>query len=293
MNKGQTYIDNPDCAQNVPPIYIVSGGKGMVGNTVVRSVLIQFPDNKIPLIVISNVNTLEKINDAVTRAKESCGIIVHTMVDPLMRELLLAVCDSEDIRHFDVMGGLSDYISDILQKEPVSQPGLFRLRNIEYFKRVEAIEFTMKHDDGLNSNKIEKADIVLTGVSRTGKTPLSIYMGMFGWKVANVPLVPGIETPETLFAIDPRRVFGLTTSPHYLIAQRMNRVKLLGINEEDDYINPRKVRLELDFANLIFKRGGFKAFNITNKPIETTANEILTLLTDSFGRDEWRKISDK
>ncbi len=140
---------------------------------------------------------------------------------------------------------------------------------------------------------MNEADIILTGVSRTGKTPLSIYMGMFGWKVANVPLVPGIDPPEAIFSVDSRRVFGLTTSPHYLIAQRSNRVKLLGLKEDDDYINSRKVRLELDFANLIFRRGGFKTFNITNKPVESTANEILTLLTDSFGRDEWRMISEK
>ena len=293
MGKDETDIIKPDCGDNIPPIYVVSGGKGMVGNTLVRSVLIQFPDNKMPVILIPNINTLDKINDTVTRAKDSCGVIVHTMVDPLMREILLAVCESEGVQHFDLVGGLSDHISEVLQREPVSQPGLFRLRNIEYFKRVEAIEFTMKHDDGLNAEKITEADIVLTGVSRTGKTPLSIYMGMFGWKVANVPLVPGIDPPDSLFSIDSRRVFGLTTSAHYLIAQRANRVKLLGLNEDDDYINQRKVRLELDFANLIFKRGGFKSFNITNKPVESTANEILTILTDSFGRDEWRKISDQ
>ena len=156
-----------------------------------------------------------------------------------------------------------DYLSILLNREPISKPGLFRLRNIEYFRRVEAIEFTMKHDDGMNSDKITRADIILVGVSRTGKTPLSIYMGMFGWKVANVPLVPGIDPPTGLWKVDSKRVFGLTTSTHYLIAQRNNRVKLLGLSDEDDYINPRKVRLELDYANLIFKRGGFEVFNIT------------------------------
>ena len=282
-----------EISDNIPPIYVVSGGKGMAGNTVVRSVLIQFPNNRIPLIVIPNVDSMEKVNDAITRAKETGGIIVHTMVDPLMREILLAVCDSEKVKHFDLVGGLSDYISDLLQQEPISKPGLYRLRNIQYFSRVEAIEFTMKHDDGLNVERISKADIVLTGVSRTGKTPLSIYMGMFGWKVANVPLVPGVDPPAELYSVDSRRVFGLTTSPHYLIAQRNNRVKLLGLQPDDDYINPRKVREELESANRVFKRGGFRVFNITNKPIETTANEILTLLTESFGRDDWRKLGEQ
>lgn len=279
--------------ENIPPVFVVSGGKGIAANTLVRSVLIQFPGNKIPLIVIPNIDSMDKINDAVTRAKDSNGVIVHTMVDPLMREILLSVCDSSDVKHFDLVGGLSDYISALLQTEPISKPGLYRLRNIEYFSRVEAIEFTMKHDDGLNVERICNADIVLTGVSRTGKTPLSIYMGMFGWKVANVPLVPGVDPPAELFMVDSRRVFGLTTSPHYLIAQRNNRVKQLGLNPEDDYITPRKVRDELEFANRIFKRGGFKVFNISNKPIESSANEILTLLTDTFGRDDWRKLGER
>ena len=275
-----------DCEDNIPPIFVVSGGKGMAGNTVVRSVLIQFPDNHIPLIVMPNVDSMEKVNDIITRARDSCGVIVHTMVDPLMR-------DAEGVKHFDLVGGLSDYISDLLQMEPVSKPGLYRLRNIQYFSRVEAIEFTMKHDDGMNAEKLAKADIILTGVSRTGKTPLSIYMGMFGWKVANVPLVKGIDPPPELFTVDPGRVFGLTTSPHYLIAQRNNRVKQLGLNPEDDYISPRKVREELDFANRIFTRGRFRIFNITNKPIESTANEILTMLTETYGRDEWRKLGEQ
>ena len=285
--------DKKDCDENIPPIFVVSGGKGMAGNTLVRSVLIQFPENHIPLIVIPNVNSMEKVNDCITRAKESCGVIVHTMVDPLMREILFALCDAEGVRHFDLVGGLSDYISDLLQMEPISKPGLYRLRNIQYFSRVEAIEFTMKHDDGMNAEKLAKADIILTGVSRTGKTPLSIYMGMFGWKVANVPLVKGIDPPAELYTVDPGRVFGLTTSPHYLIAQRNNRVKQLGLDAEDDYITPRKVREELDFALRVFKKGNFRVFNITNKPIETTANEILTLLTETYGRDEWRKLGEK
>jgi len=153
-------VPEGDCVDNIPPILVVSGGKGMAANTLVRSVLIQFPGNKIPLIVMPEVNSMEKVKDAVTRAKESCGIIVHTMVDPLIREILLTVCESSEVRHFDLVGGLSDYISALIQEEPVSKPGLYRLRNIEYFSRVEAIEFTMKHDDGLNIEKLSRADIV-------------------------------------------------------------------------------------------------------------------------------------
>jgi regulator of PEP synthase PpsR (kinase-PPPase family) len=165
---------------------------------------------------------------------------------------------------------------------------LYRLSNIAYFKRVEAIDFTLKVDDGQNPEKINQADIVLTGVSRTGKTPLSVYLAMFGWKVANVPLVPGIDPPEELFRADQGRIFGLNISSVYLIAQRANRVRSLHMSEDSDYINQRKVREELEYARRIFEKGGFTEIQITNKPIESSANEILTILTSRYNQAKWK-----
>lgn len=275
--------------QSQPPIYIVSGGKGLAGDAVVQSILIQFPNNKVPVIISPNVVSSEKIDEVITQVLKTKGVIVHTMVDPEMRKLLISACNENEVTHFDLAGNLSDYLSDLLQIKPISKPGLYRLSHIDYFQRVEAIEFTLKHDDGQNAERINNADIVLTGVSRTGKTPLSVYLAMFGWKVANVPLIPGIPPPETLFKIDKDRVFGLTISVQYLIAQRGNRMKNLKMALETDYIEPRKVRMELEYAETIFARAGFTVFDITNKPIESSANEILTLLTERFGRDKWKK----
>jgi regulator of PEP synthase PpsR (kinase-PPPase family) len=206
-----------------------------------------------------------------------------------MRKVLVAACEEKKVKHFDLVGGLSDYLSDLLKTEPISKPGLYRLSHIEYFERIKAIEFTMQHDDGQHPEKIDHADIVLTGVSRTGKTPLSVYLAMFGWKVANVPLVPGIEPPESLFKVDPKRVFGLTINVNNLIAQREYRFKTLNLPPETDYINPRRVFAELDYAERIFAKGGFTVINISYKPIESSANEILTLLTDRFNRDNWKR----
>ncbi|HEY4789532.1 MAG TPA: pyruvate, water dikinase regulatory protein [Bacteroidales bacterium] len=273
-----------------PPILVVSGGKGVAGDSVVQSILIQFPNNKIPVIIVPDVLTPERAWDAVQKALNTNAVIVHTMVNPDIRKILVDACNQMNVTHFDLVGGLSDYLSDLLKTQPISKPGLYRLSHIDYFKRIEAIEFTLKHDDGQHAEKIENADIVLTGVSRTGKTPLSIYLAMFGWKVANVPLVLGIEPPASLFNVDKSRVFGLTISVNYLIAQRGNRVKMLNMPQETDYIDPRKVRMELDFAESIFNKGEFTMINITNKPIESSANEILTLLTDRFSRDQWKKI---
>ena len=159
----------------VPPIYIVSGGKGLAGEAVVQSVLIQFPNNKVPVIIQPDVLNQQKADEVISKALETKGIIVHTMVDPEMRKTVIESCVKASVNHIDLVGNLSDYLSDLLHIQPISKPGLYRLANIAYFQRVEALDFTLKQDDGQNPDKITQADIILTGVSRTGKTPLSIY----------------------------------------------------------------------------------------------------------------------
>jgi len=282
-------MTNDPQGEKIPPIYIVSGGKGLAGDAVVKSVLIQFPNNKVPVIIEPDVLNQQKVDEVISKALSTKGIIVHTMVDPVMRKMLIDDCIKNGVTHIDLAGSLSDYLSTLLKTEPISKPGLYRLSQLAYFQRVEAIDFTLKLDDGQNLDKIAQADIVLTGVSRTGKTPLSVYLAMFGWKVANVPIVNGIEPPKSLFEIDPNRVFGLNISPVYLITQRANRIKNLRMGEDSDYIDRRKVAQELAFAERIFKRGGFTEISITNKPIESSANEILTLLTDRFNQNDWKK----
>jgi len=276
-------------SKSMPPIYIVSGGKGVAGHTIVETILIQYPDNKIPVVIEPEILTEAQVEALTNEVAENKGAIVHTMVDHKMREVVIRHCMAKDIPHFDLVGDLSDYLDKTLDIRPVNQPGLYRLRNIEYFRRVRAIEFTMAHDDGQHVEKISGADVVLTGVSRTGKTPLSIYLAMFGWKVANVPLVPGIAPPENLFTIDPNRVFGLDISAVYLVAQRSSRVTRLNMSEDSDYVNRRKVREELDYALEIFQQGGFNILDVTNKPIEYSANRIVTALTDHFGAEKWQR----
>lgn len=271
------------------PIYVVSGGKGIAGDSVVQSILIQFPNNNVPVIIVPDVLTVEKVRGTVEMALNTKGVIVHTMVNPEIRKILVEACNQKQVMHFDLTGGLSDYLSELLHTKPISKPGLYRLSHLDYFKRIEAIEFTLMHDDGQHAEKIEAADIILTGVSRAGKTPLSVYLAMFGWKVANVPLVVGIDPPPTLFTVDKNRVFGLTISVNNLIAQRENRIKNLSMSPMSDYVQPSKVFAEIEYAESIFKRGGYTVIDITNKPIESSANEILTMITERFDRDNWKK----
>src|SRR5450759_518833 len=272
-----------------PHIYIVSGGKGLSGEHVVKSLLVQFPDFKVPTSIESDLLSEEDALAFVLKAKNNNGIIVHTMVNKRMRIILTSYCIQYDVVHFDLMGPLSDYLSDALGAEPIQLPGLFRKINQDYFDRVAALEFSLSTDDGMNSRNLFEADIILTGISRTGKTPLSIYLAMFGWKVANVPLVRDIPPPDELFKVDERRVFGLTIDSSNLLAQRKRRVSQMGNFNSDSYLDIRSINEELLIADNIFKRGRFTVIDVTNKPVESSANEIVHFLQERFEIDE-RKV---
>lgn len=274
------------------PIFIVSGGKGIAGHTMVHSLIIQYPDYNIPVSVIPDVQTEERIYEVVRQVKEAKGILTHTMVNADLRRILIRVCNEIGVKEIDFMGPLADHLEHEYGMKSISDPGLYRRINAQYFDRVEAIEYTLNHDDGLNPKRLKDAEIILVGVSRSGKTPLSVYMSMFGWKVANVPLVKGIDPPEELFQIDSRRVFGLNISANYLIPQRQKRLEQMKNFSYSDYIDQRAVNEELRYANFIFEKGKFTVLNITNKPIETTANEIIGLISDRF-EYESRKVRTK
>ncbi len=279
-----------DDAKKFPPIYVVSGGKGIAGDVMVHSTLIQFPGNKIPVITVPDVINEEKLQSTIKEVKSTNGVIVHTMVDTDIRNKLKKLCKENDIRDFDMMGDLSDYVTQLTGVEPMRIPGLYRKLNHQYFDRIASIEYTIAHDDGLDPDRILNADVVLTGVSRAGKTPLSIYMAMFGWKVANVPLVNGIEPPEALFKVDPGRVFGLTISINQLMNHRNKRVERLGANFTNfSYIEPHDVRNELDWAESIFRKGNFTIIDVTYKPIESTANEIIRQIIQRYPQNEQRE----
>lgn len=272
----------PDKSKKKSPlsIFIVSGGKCLAAHTMVRSLLVQYPNNKISVRMFPEF-TGKNIDEIISKAKKQNSIIVHTLVSPNIRNELINKCQTNKIKQVDYIGPLANYIEEE-GLQSISKPGLFRRINAPYYERIEAMEFTLNHDDGMNTERLKYADIILTGVSRAGKTPLSVYMSMFGWKVANVPLVLGIEPPQELFEVDPKRVFGLRISSTYLIPQRAKR--MVAINQkETSYTDKKHVNKEVSYANSIFEKGGFTIINVTNKPIESSANEITGIITERLG----------
>jgi [pyruvate, water dikinase]-phosphate phosphotransferase / [pyruvate, water dikinase] kinase len=263
-------------------IFVVSGGRGLAGNHMVQSLLIQYPGNNIPVVIFPGISKEEQLPDVIAQAKRENALITHTMVDPMVRKKMNVLCEEYGVRKIDFMGDLADYLDKELDIEPLQHPGLYRKSNQEYFERIEAIEFTLSHDDGMGHERLHNAEIILTGVSRVGKTPLSVYLAMFGWKVANVPLVKGIHPPKELYEVDPNRVFGLHIGLSQLIMHRKKRMESWTNHQNDLYIDEDAVREEFRHAMFVFKRGGFTVLTVTNKPIESTANEIINIMSERF-----------
>jgi regulator of PEP synthase PpsR (kinase-PPPase family) len=255
-------------------VFIVSGGTGFSGEQLLRTALAQFPTSEVRITVIAGIRRAEQLENAVAQAAAASGLIVHTLVDAELRLTLDRLARNRGVLAVDLMGPLLAQLQVVLGREPVGKPGLYREQNRAAFERTEAIEYTLTHDDGCHPEDWRRADIVLVGVSRVGKTPISLYLASLGWKVANVPLVGG-EPPPELFQLHRRRVVGLTIEPDQLLAHRRWRERRLKVSLSGSYSNPLKLREELAAARRVFLQGGFAVVDITNKPVEVSAKEIL------------------
>ncbi len=269
-----------------PPVYVVSGGEGTSGEQIVRTALAQFADNEAPVVIVPHVRSAEQLEMAIARVVQAQGILAHTLVDANLRQELIHRARENNVIAVDLIGGLLSQLTTLLGREPLGQPGLYRQLRESYFERIEAIEFTVKHDDGRNPQDLAQAEIVLVGVSRVGKTPLAMYLSVQGWKVANVPLVPQIDPPEELFAIDARRVIGLTVAAEELVAYRrwrQRRFKMPNRPYQNSYADVASVEGQLEVAEQVFRRGQFVVLDVTDKPIEESAAEIIALISRRLG----------
>lgn len=258
-----------------PPIFIVSGGIGASGEQVVNTVLAQFPDTKVPVITIRNVRHPEQLQKVIDQAKGQGATIVHTLVETELRQRLVLLAHEHGVIAIDLMGALLERLESVLGQPPVEKPGLYRQHNRPYFERIEAIEYALKHDDGQNREGWSAADVVLVGVSRTGKTPLSIYLSVLGWKAANYPIVPELPIPPELYQLDPARVIGLKIDLDRLLTFRRRRTGQLGISGQTAYTDPARIEEELELAGSVFKKGGFFTIDVTDKTVELSADEII------------------
>jgi len=262
-----------------PKIYIVSGGVGSSAEQVVDTVLAQFPNTQVQVSIIGSVRQREQVLEAVLKAQQENGLLVYTLVETPLRQVLLEEARRLNVQTVDLISPIMNWLAEHLEPQPVGRPGLYRQLHRQHFERVEAINYTLAHDDGKNPEGWPEADVMLTGVSRVGKTPLSIYLAVLGWKVANYPLVPRLPVPDALFALEPERVFGLTIDIGQLIAFRMQRQARLGVSGASDYVDPQEIEDELREAKKVFRSGGFRILDMTDKTIELGADEVQRLVS--------------
>jgi len=259
-------------------IFVASDGTGRTAEQAVRAAMTQFADQEIEILRFSDIRTKQQIQQFVHQAVEMKAFIVHTLVSDKLREELFRVARMHDVETIDLMGPLLDRMSDQFSVNPSEQPGLFRTINDSYFRRIETMQFAFNHDDGKRVEEIKKAEIILLGVSRTFKTPLSIFLAFKQWFVANVPIVLGIPMPEIIYHLPPDRVFCLSTYPNRLAQLRRARQDRLG-GTPNDYANPDYVRRECTYATQIFSsQPKWQRINVTSKAIEEIASEIIALM---------------
>ena len=257
-------------------VFIVSDATGETAYRVTRAALAQFKDTLIELEWRQGMRTIEQVRHVVAEAAATRGIIVHSIVIPPLRDVLLEESRSHGVECVDVIGPVLMHFSDWLGHDPAMQPGVTRSIDQAYFERITALEFAVQHDDGRHAEELDRADLVLVGVSRTSKTPLSIYFAYRGWMVGNVPIVPGVEPPPILFELPPGRVVALSVRPERLLALRGAREGALGIHGV--YGDPSSLREELAYARQVIARGGWPVVDMSVKSIEEAASEILQLI---------------
>ena len=264
--------------QGVREVIVASDATGRTGEMVVRAALVQFQGAEVHLVLRPHVRTAEAVRQVVQEAARRSGLIVHTMVSSELRGLMLRQSRAQGIPTIDLLGPLLLRLEDLLRLQPLAKPGLFREMDQEYRRRFEVVEFTVKHDDGQDSRGLPQADIVLVGVSRTSKTPLSMFLAGRGLRVANVPVVHNLSLPQELARLDPRKVVGLTIKGERLLELRRARLQQMETSPKFPYADPRQVWAELDYAREQLSRAGWPVVDVTDKSIEEVASEVLVLV---------------
>ncbi|MCY9016296.1 kinase/pyrophosphorylase [Priestia megaterium] len=263
---------------NNPCLYVISDSVGETAELVVKAASSQFNMTDFVIKRVPYVEDIATLSEVVSVAKMNNAIIGFTLVKPEMREFLIQEASKNGVEVFDIIGPLIDKIQSSYQLSPRYEPGMARKLDEDYFKKVEAIEFAVKYDDGRDPRGILRADIVLIGVSRTSKTPLSQFLAHKRLKVANVPIVPEVDPPEELFGVSPEKCIGLTISPEKLNDIRKERLKSLGLNDKAIYANIGRIKEELEFFQGIVDKIGCEVVDVSNRAVEETAGIILNTI---------------
>lgn len=279
-----------------PVVLIVSDSLGDTARQLAHAAAAQFCPQQIVIERLSKVRTRDEVFSALAprlSAGETVAVL-YTIVDASLRADIASLLDELSVPAVDVIGPVLSALGDITGAEPRGIPGTIHRTDEVYFNRIEAMEYFVEHDDGRGAEDLSGADIVLIGISRTGKTPLSMYLAHLGYRVANIPLAPGIEPPAALFTVDPGKVFGLISTTNVVSTIRNSRLgDDLARGVAASYADPEHVAREMDEARALIKRLGCFTVRTDGKAIEESAAEIIGRLeTVARGRAHRKNTSE-
>jgi regulator of PEP synthase PpsR (kinase-PPPase family) len=262
-------------------IYVVSDGTGDTAETVVRAALHQFQGYLVHIQTFPNVKEREQLERLIRRAAKENALVCTTLVRPDMRNLAIELSQKHRVRTVELLGHLLNSLTGFLDQAPEGVPGRMHQADEWYFRRVEAVEFTVKADDGKEPRLVRQADIILLGVSRTSKTPLSVFLAHKGYKVSNVPIVLNRPLSDEIRTIDQNRIFALTIDPESLQVIRHGRLATMQMPGRLKYSDMDTILAELEWAEDLYRRNpSWPVINVTRKAVEETAATILKIMSD-------------
>ena len=266
-------------------IYAISDSLGETAESVARATASQYDKEPIEIIRVPYIVSEQQIDEVLEDAKVGGHVICHTIVSISLRNYLHTKAKEYCVQAVDIMGPVLNAVGTIADTEPRMTAGMVHKLDQEYFKKVEAIEFAVKYDDGKNPSGFAKADIVILGVSRTSKTPLSMYLAYKKIKAANLPLVPEVPLPEELFKIPPKKIVGLIIDPYKLNNIRSERLRAIGLEDEANYASVERINQELEYAKAIMRRLHCQVLDVSNKSIEETSSFVMQLIDRNRAMD--------
>lgn len=256
-------------------VYVVSDAAGDTGELVVRAAIAQFHPIHADIRRAPFVTNEIALEQVAHKVKQLNAIVMYTLVIPRLRDYMKQLALQLDIQAIDLLGPFIEKLEARTGKQSRQEPGLNHVLDADYFKKVEAVEFAVKYDDAKDSSGVRKADIVLVGVSRTSKTPLSMYLAHQKFKVANVPLVPEIKPPDELFQVPRSKIIGLTIDLNYLNIIRKERLKALGLPDSASYAKTDRIQYELNYAKSIMDKLQCEVIDVSHRAVEETASLIM------------------
>ena len=267
-------------------LHLLSDSTGETLENIAKAVLAQFEGVEVIKHFWPMVRLESHLDRILTEVAANPGLVLFTLVNPDIRRKLESQCRKMGLPSVAAMDAVTDALSNMLGQAAKARPGRQHVLDSAYFARVDAIQFTIAHDDGIAWENWEEADIILAGVSRTSKTPTSIYLANRGYKVANIPIVPESPPPDLLFNLKHPQVIGLTTNADRLIQVRRNRLLSLNQAPETDYVDMEQVKQEVMYARRMFGDNGWPVIDVTRRSIEETAAAIINLVNEQNAKNQ-------